>query len=737
MYTKLKNKIKGFFREIRGDKVKRITFEMFVFLPWIINIVVEALNQRSVSGFFKFFITSFDVFVINLMIIYAVFSVTLLLKKRIPAMILLSIIWLGCGIANFIVKFNRETPFNFTDLKDFGQVLDVFDKYMSRFQMVLVIALIVAAIIFVIFIWIKSPKYDTKIKYVKNTIIIAVMWILMFLSIQVGQALDRVSVKFPNLTIAYQSYGFTYCYAYGMISVGVDEPEEYTDESIQKIAERIEKTKTVDKGKVQTPNIIFLQLESFIDLTNVIDLELSTEATPNFTSLKKEYTSGYLSVNNVGYGTANTEFEIMTGMNLEDFGPGEFPYKTVLKNTPCESIAYILKDYGYSSHAMHNNTGTFYSRNVVFKNLGYDTYTSLEYMNPKEYTYLGWVKDSILTDEIIKVLDSTEEQDYLYAISVQGHGAYPSDEVLESPHINVVSGIEDDERINRYTYYANQIYEMDMFIGELINALNNYDEEVILVMYGDHLPSLGLTEDDLINHDLYQTEYIVWSNYGFSMENKDIETYQLAARLLQALNIDGGVINKFHQVYEGDDDYLTALQKLEYDILYADRYVYGGTSPYVATDMQMGTYPIKITNIYPEDENNPIKRPDNETEGNNQNDNGESNKDENNGNENNDNDKNNADSEGDSNDNNDDSNENEFVKGYVVLEGEHFTGYSRVYVNNEPLETIFISENMLLAYYPELKSMDEFCVKQIYKESTEVSTSDKTMYIAPVTDEPV
>ena len=143
MYTKIKDKIKNFFREIRGDKVKRITFEMFVFLPWIINIVVEGLNQRSVSGFFKFFITSFDVFVINLMIIYAVFSVTLLLRKRIPAMVLISIIWLAGGIANFIVKFNRETPFNFTDLKDFGQVLDVFDKYMSKLQMVLVIALII------------------------------------------------------------------------------------------------------------------------------------------------------------------------------------------------------------------------------------------------------------------------------------------------------------------------------------------------------------------------------------------------------------------------------------------------------------------------------------------------------------------------------------------------------------------------------------------------------------------
>ncbi len=112
------------------------------------------------------------------------------------------------------------------------------------------------------------------------------------------------------------------------------------------------------------------------------------------------------------------------------------------------------------------------------------------------------------------------------------------------------------------------------------------------------------------------------------------------------------------------------------------------------------------------------------------------NNEDNNNNENND--KNDSGGEGGNNNDNDDGRENgEFVKGYVVLEGEHFTGYSRVYVNNEPLDTVFISEEMLLAYYPELKSMDEFCVKQIYKETTEVSASDKAMYIAPVIDEPV
>ena len=44
----------------------------------------------------------------------------------------------------------------------------------------------------------------------------------------------------------------------------------------------------------------------------------------------KEYSSGYYKVPSVGAGTANTEFETITGMSLHYFGPGEYPYKSIL-----------------------------------------------------------------------------------------------------------------------------------------------------------------------------------------------------------------------------------------------------------------------------------------------------------------------------------------------------------------------------------------------------------------------
>ena len=100
----------------------------------------------------------------------------------------------------------------------------------------------------------------------------------------------------------------------------------------------------------------------------------------------------FLSVPVIGAGTVNSEFEMLTGMNIDDFGIGEYPYKTILKSKACESLAYNLKDYGYKSFAIHDNTGDFYERNKVYPNLGFDVFTSVEYMWPKDYTAMDWAK---------------------------------------------------------------------------------------------------------------------------------------------------------------------------------------------------------------------------------------------------------------------------------------------------------------------------------------------------------
>ncbi len=201
-------------------------------------------------------------------------------------------------------------------------------------------------------------------------------------------------------------------------------------------------------------------------------------------------------------------------MNLDFFGPGEYPYKTILLETTCESIGYVLKNRGYGTHAIHNNDGTFYGRHLVFPNLGFDSFTSVEYMNNVIRTPLAWAKDSILTGEIRKALDSTEEPDFVYTISVQGHGSYPDKEVLTDPAVDLTLPEHLSALYYPLLYYTNQIYEMDQFVAELIEMLEERGEDTVLVMYGDHLPGFKLTEEDLGGTSQFATQYVVWSNFS-------------------------------------------------------------------------------------------------------------------------------------------------------------------------------------------------------------------------------
>ena len=301
----MKSKIINYFKDIWNDKVKRATLLVFLIAPLVSYTIAEALNQRSVSKFFGFVTGSPVTFLLNYIIVLFTLSFTLVLKKRIAPMLLISCVWIGFGVANFMLKTYRETPFSANDLRMATSVMGIMNKYLSGVLGAFLIALIIAAIGLVLFLWKKVPKYAQKINYVWNITLIILIGILTVGSADIGIATGSLSTKFPNLSIAYQKYGFAYCFANSVVNVGVKKPKEYSAETIQKIKQKLDAAEDAPVEEADTPNIIFLQLESFFDVNKVKDLELSEEATPIFNQLKKEYPSGFLSVNNVGYGTAN------------------------------------------------------------------------------------------------------------------------------------------------------------------------------------------------------------------------------------------------------------------------------------------------------------------------------------------------------------------------------------------------------------------------------------------------
>ena len=497
---------------------------------------------------------------------------------------------------NGFLLLNRVTPFTGPDLKLINDAMRILNKYLSPGLVVAVLVGLGVLLLFFIWMFRKGWKFQGKMRYWLNIPLIVAGVAIFALTSKLAIDNRLLSTYFGNIAYAYQDYGYPYCLAVTIFDTGINEPNGYSKALMEDIVNSEGEIKETKKKNTDV-NILFLQLETFIDPTEVNFLSFSEDPIPNFRKLSEEYSSGYYKVPAVGAGTANTEFESITGMSLHYFGAGEYPYKTILKETTCESAAYDLKKLGYSTHAIHNNEANFYGRRTVFSRLGFDTFTSEEYMpDISDTTPMGWVKDHILTDEIFKAMESTEGPDYVYTISVQGHGDYPTEPVLSDPEIKV-TGAESEEKNNAWEYYVNQLHEMDQFVKELTDRLSELDERVVLVMYGDHLPTMDLKVEDMKNRYLFQTKYVMWSNFDMKKKDKNIAAYQMAAEVFNRLGIHEGTVFNYHQTRKGSRNYQLDLQALQYDILYGKQYVYGGENPFEATKMQLGIYPATLERL--------------------------------------------------------------------------------------------------------------------------------------------
>lgn len=577
--------------------MNRISILLHVVLACAINFIIEAISRHSLTKAWEYMVLSPQTFLFNAYMIFATLLLVYIVRRRVFFRIIISAVWLIIGIVNGYMLSVRVTPFNAQDLKVIDDALTMLDKYFTGIQGVLIITAIVVVISWLVHMWKRGGIYKGKVHRVA-AMIVSVIGIAGIVPLTSWAIENRVvSNYFGNIAFAYEDYGLPYCFGASLFNTGIEQPSGYTKGAIEAINED-EKLTSVSTDRAEMPNIILIQLESFFDPYEVEFFTTSEDPIPTFRYLMENYSSGYCKVPSVGAGTANTEFEVLTGMNLRYFGPGEYPYKTILKYQETESVATALKEFGYGAHALHNNGGNFYSRADVFNNMGFDSYTSKEFMNVLQYTENGWAKDDILTEHILNAMDSTKQQDFVFAITVEGHGDYPEEKMIENPRITV-QGIEDEGLTNSWEYYVNHLYETDQFIADLLAEIEKRGEPTVLVMYGDHLPTMGLEAGDLKNRYVYNTNYVMWDNIGLEKEDRNIPTYQLMAEVFERLEIHSGTVFNYHQQRRQTKHYLADLELLQYDMLYGNSYVYGGidNKPTREGTFQMGILDVSLSGI--------------------------------------------------------------------------------------------------------------------------------------------
>lgn len=659
----MKQKTKENLKSIRSYMINNYLISVLLIL------VIEVLARHSLTDGIRFVWDHPFLILLSAAILTAFYALALLVPKRNFVWLCITVVIVGLAVTNSILLCFRITPLAATDIALLTSVFEIMGIYLTVWQIILLVLLVLVVIAGLIYLGIRMKKqvYHPLLA-VCNAVISILAVVLM---IHIGDARGWLQTEFANLPDAYADNGFVYCFTRSLFDRGISKPDTYDEDTVDNILEDMKKQTTNEVE--EKPNIIFIQLESFMDLKRMQGVTYSEEPTPVYSSLRKTCPGGFLKVPSVGAGTANTEFEILTGMTLDYFGAGEYPYKTVLQDETCESMAYNLRELGYRTGVLHNNTGSFYSRNKVFANLGFDYFVSSEYMENLSYNPIGWAKDKVLTGQIQHILKATSEPDLIYTITVQDHGKYPT-ELLENPHIKV-SGFapEDEGRQNAFTYYVNQCHETDAFLGSLIATLNAFEKPVVLVLYGDHLPNLDITEEELASGNLFQTEYVIWSNkkmledYELSKKNENLYAYQLSAHVLKLFGMNNGLLTKFHQMYHNYDNYKSNLKILQYDMLYGKKEVYDGLSPYEPTDLQMGFDPIRITDV-------------------------------------------------------------SSVGGSVYVMGKNFTESSFVFIDGKKQDTVFLNENTLMVSDKELEGGEEVYVAQLTEVSAQLSSTEVFIY---------
>lgn len=598
---------KKYFKEILGNKktLKNLVINLFIWitLSFCLVFLGESFHRGSIENGKNFLDNQPTVFVLNYLIFLMITSIAFLFKKTRMVYGIISTILMGFYIASGVILGFRGTPLIWADMFSFKEGLAIAGNYLNLNILKYVVIALVVIIAILVLLWF-SERYKSR-----NKVINPYGFIILPLSIFVigafyGSEKGCIEVYRWDLPTSYDRNGFMYSFLDTAAGFKVKEPSDYNKDSIEDIKnDIIEETKLASNDvkmasaiPAEFPNIIIVQLESFMDLERINGLTFTEDPIPTFRKIASESTQGFLKVPVYGGGTVRSEFEVLTGLSTDYLPVGEIPNNNILKKQPVESLAYILHDYGYGTNVIHNYEGNFYNRDTVYPNLGFDKYISMEYMDKPTNADWQYPEDVLNIEPIEDIISNNEKPQFIYNVTVESHGGYSSSDFENY----TVDGKLDQEEKNELQCYIDKLRGVDKYIKELVDYVEASGEPTVIAMFGDHLPSLKIINDDesvLKDGNKYLADFFIWDNIGLPKENINMEAEEFTTYILEKLNMVAGVMPTFHNSCKDDENYKEDFELLQYDMLFGNKYILNeNKNKYEKTNMKMGLKEITLNN---------------------------------------------------------------------------------------------------------------------------------------------
>lgn len=560
---------------------------------------MQWIQLKSLTNVFQYIHESTFYFVVNFGIVLTSMSLVLLVKRKVFIFSLVTFLWGFLSLANAIVTHFRGTPLMFSDVFLIKEAAKLIDLYFT--PTIMIGFVVVVAILFIIMgLLFKVKSSVKKLDYA----ICGIVCSCAILGLYVVEENDWMAPIKSNYTKSYQTYGFSYSILNSIYPYLGSNQVVYNDENMDEIMSAMalpvaasDLRSTVDS---EAPyNLIVIQLESFMDPLLIQGAEYSEDPIATFRALTEVSPNGYITVPTFGAGTVMTEFEVLTSISMSALKPGEIPYDQLLCTMTVQSLATIFNSLGYQTTFLHNYEGNFYNRHLAIHNLGFDVYVPLEYMAGNHGVHqIDKTDDSLLFDYVIKALEQSEEQDFIYAVTAGTHQPYSLTEG-EDAEIIVSGKLSDDYRLPLQDY-VNRMHSLDIQIARMVEYINQSDEPTLLVFFSDHLPNLSaVTDEKTYDLDLYVTPYLIYSNAPLedALPYDDMTSYQLGAYALNLLGIQEGTMHKVHDLYATSDDYQETLDLVQKDLLYGEGRFYEGRLLPTSSNLFFGLGELQIEEI--------------------------------------------------------------------------------------------------------------------------------------------
>jgi phosphoglycerol transferase MdoB-like AlkP superfamily enzyme len=317
----------------------------------------------------------------------------------------------------------------------------------------------------------------------------------------------------------YLGNGFVGGFLYNMAIPAMPRPQGYGAPEMARIVATYEKAASrINRGRdpqgLDDVNVVMVLSESFSDPLALAGVHLDRDPIPFTRRLMATTTSGAMLAQNIGGGTANMEFEALTGMSMSQLPPQlRVPYQSLVPRfATFPSVVEWLKREGHRAIAIHPFTTEMYRRRDVYPTLGFEQFVHDDTMHEQATSgHDGYISDRAAFDEVRRRIDGSPDPLLVHLVTMQNHipfpGRYDDPARATGP---------DGERMSQTGQYVRGLSHSDDALADFIGRLERSDERTVVVFYGDHLPA---TYPDSVfrangRRTMHQTPFFVWANFA-------------------------------------------------------------------------------------------------------------------------------------------------------------------------------------------------------------------------------